>query len=107
MKKVDLKSTLFPTKESLLKKDVKFKQVEVYSNHYIPNIDKSISFTEWYMKIFKYKDENGEDQIKLYEQSPNSIKSEINPDSRDVIREIYFENFDELKKQTGRGFYSG
>lgn len=50
----------------MLKNDIKFKTVEVISNHYKPNYDKTVYITEWYMKMFKHKDEDGEDQLKLY-----------------------------------------
>lgn len=56
-----MKASLFPTKQSMLKSDVKFKTVDVISNHYTPDIKDTMYITEWFLKIFKYKDEDGED----------------------------------------------
>lgn len=61
-----MKASLFPTKQSMLKSDVKFKTVDVISNHYTPDIKDTMYITEWFLKIFKYKDEDGEDQLELY-----------------------------------------
>jgi hypothetical protein len=106
-KKIEAKATLFPTKKSMLKGDVKFQTVPVITNHYTPNIDKCMYITEWFLKIFKHKDEDGEDQVELYEQNPSQVKQDINPDSRDLIREIIGKNIKAIKTQTGFGFYSG
>lgn len=56
-KAINPKASIFPSKKSMLKNDVKFKKIGVITNLYTPNIQKNIYITEWLMKIFKKTDE--------------------------------------------------
>ena len=101
---------LFPSKESMLKeKKIPFKKITLYSNHYkIIKNDSSIYPTEWYLKIFEKKGpKNGEDNLQIYKNDPDSLKSTIEPDARDLIREILGNNIKRIKEKLGQFFWAG
>lgn len=72
-KAINPKATIFPSKQSMLKNDVKFKKIEVTTNLYTPNIQKNIYITEWFIKIFKKIDDENENQVQAYHQNPSNI----------------------------------
>ena len=104
------KENLFPSKKSMLKnKKIPFKKIVLYSNHYkIKENDQTLYPTEWYLKIFdKINPQNGDDNLKIYKKLPGSLKSTIEADSRDLIREIIGKNLKSIRKKLGQFFYAG
>ena len=106
---INLKS-LFPSKESMLKnKKIPFQKITLFSNHYkIKQNDSTIYPTEWYLKIFdKFGPKNGEDNLQIYKNNPESLKSTIEADARDLIREILGNNIKSIKEKLGQFFWAG
>lgn len=92
--KRDFRSSIFPEKKNIFQKAPKGAQkIQVYSNHFPVEITNAFqNINEWYIKIFKWTNEEGEDQKELYTLNPKVIKNEIESDARKTISKIYGAN---------------
>lgn len=103
------RQTIFPEKKTIFQKPPKGAQkIKVFSNHFPVEIKNAFQhINEWYIKIFKWENEEGEDQKDLYTKNPSVVKNEIEADARKTISKIYGANRKKIYEKMGRVLQSG